>query len=190
MSRRVKSIIASLLATGLLVLLACWGSVVWSVTPLAQPLSQFLAWPVACTTRGCITTKTWQQHEKARSTFNQALNLPQATSAETMTTLIRQHLVSHAVVRSAVTTADARRYREEILNAKDAAAIERATTLTRDEYDQLVVLPFLQQEALRQQQHAETADELFHQLAQDRFVIVFVRGLRWNKEEGKVIATQ
>lgn len=183
---RIRVAFAAILGAGVLALLVAWGSVVWSPDPVNHPLARLLPWPVVCTTRGCITTTQWREHTAARATFNTALALPHAAPAETLTTLVRQHLVSYAVIRSAVTAADARRYREEILNAKDTSVIQNATALTLDEYDQLVVLPFLQQEALRQQRHAESAEELFAQLAQERFVVVFVRGLRWNAQEGKV----
>jgi len=81
---------------------------------------------------------------------------------------------------------DARRYREEVLQAKDPEQIERATGLTIPQYDKLVVLPLLQQEAVRLERSADNYEILFADLAKDRPIVILAWPYRWDGETGSV----
>lgn len=175
----------SVLLVSLLLLGGMWLWVVTARDILQHPLHNF-PWPIACSTRGCITSQAWKQHHVTRITFATITKQSLPTPAESLTTLLRQHLVTYAFVRPPVTGADARRYREEILNAKSTDRIHNATGQSLEEYDRNVVLPFLLQEALRQQRQAESAEELFAQLAQERRIIVFPRNMYWDRANGRV----
>lgn len=163
-----------------------WSAVLISRDPVAHPLAARFPWPVVCSTRGCITTQGWQRFHQAAVQFGQATNNQTPTPTASLTSLVRQHLVAEAFVRSPVTPADSERYRREILNVTDAASIERLTGLTLAEYDELVVLPYLQQEALAAARHVETTDELFRQLAQERWIVALPARLQWDRNTASV----
>lgn len=143
-------------------------------------------WPVACSARGCITTRTWLHHYELESLFAQKAGQGVPAPEETLTTLIRQHIVRKALVPSPVTLADATRYRTEVLHITDVATIADVTGLSLEDYDQQVILPYLQQEALRQQNKVESLDELFVQLARERLVIVLPNNIWWDKTTARV----
>lgn len=166
---------------------AGWMAVLLQLDPLKSRFGALLPWPVACSLRGCVTTTAWEAHSAARVAFNQAVHQPAPTAAEALTTLIRQHLVSHAFVRVPVTAQDAVRYREEVLNARDEATVRETVGLSLADYDKYVILPLLQQEALRQETKVETFDELFTLLARERPMWALSRGLVWDRSTAKVI---
>jgi hypothetical protein len=179
---RVLLIVGALLAA----VLALWLWVISTSDPLRHPLASRAPWPVACSTRGCIYTTDWVRHADARRLFATEAGKEQPTSADTLTTLIRQHLAHHTVLPNTVTIADARRYREDILNLKDSQQTQETTGLDLAAYDQYIVVPFLEQEQARQIRKAETIDDLYKVLAGERWIIVLPFSLGWNKEEGKV----
>ncbi len=164
-----------------------WAWVLAAQNSLAVPVSQWLPWPVACSTRGCVTTWSWQRQYRATEVFATLIQREQPTPEQTLTTLVRQHLAHYSQLTSPVTSAEAVRYREEILNAKDETQIQQATGLSMGEYDELVILPFLEQESARQQRRAENAEDLYKQLAGERWVVALPLHLTWNKDEAKVI---
>lgn len=180
---------AVLSVTGGIAVLIAGGLGAWVLTadnPLENPLGGKIAWPVACSSRGCITTLDWQQNLQARKMFSQVLEESPPTATQALTTTIRHHLVKHALLSSSVTLEDARRYRKEILHLDDEKLVKETSGLTLDEYDKMVLMPLLRQEALRQQYHVESFDDLFKQLARDRRIVVLPLGLTWNREEAKV----
>lgn len=180
-------IIGSLAVAGgvIVLLLGFWAFILTRHQPLDVPTARSLPWPVVCTTRGCITTKQWADHVNAVSVFAQAAEANLAADPRhSLTTLTRQHLAHAAHLRSPVTMTDARRYREEILNFTDEARLQAITGMTLQEYDALVVVPFLEQESLRQQRRAESIDDLYKQLAAERLVVALPWHLQWDAEQG------
>lgn len=175
-----------LLGLPVALVLVLWNWVLVADDALSNPAASFISWPVACSTRGCITTKTWQEHYQARQSFASAAEQEAPKPHEALTTLLRQHLIRHAFLRTPVTTRDAVRYREEILGVKEEEQVVQATGLTLEEYDELVILPLLQQEALKQQNSVESNDELYQMLAKERLLIVLPWGLGWNSEQAAV----
>jgi hypothetical protein len=169
----------------LLLLALAYGSLLLSQDPLGHPLSTFLPWPVACSTRDCITTTQWQRYHAIQTTFAQATGESPRTAPEVLTTLLRQHLVEHAFLQSPVSLLDAQRYRTDVLHLPDDK-IKELTTLTPAEYDALVVVPFLEQEALRTQLKVESTDELYVHLSRSRWIGVFPKGWWWNRERALV----
>lgn len=143
--------------------------------------------PVACTTRGCISLQAWEQANRIQKHFARAAGESAPSRERVLTTLIRQHLVAHALVKSPVTLTDARKYREDVLNMHDAATIEKLTGLTPPQYDQQIILPYLQEEAVRQDRRSETLDELFKQLSRDRWIIILPLHLWWNTDKAEVV---
>lgn len=174
----------------LLILLGLVGSWLAVLASPALPngrLATFLPWPAVCTMRGCVTTQDWEAQKRTAERF--ALSVQeQAPSAEGMlTTALRRHLVTHAFVVNPVTAADARRYREEILHLKDESKLQEAVGLSLEDYDDLVVRPFLQQAALMQEYKVETAEELYTTLARERLVLVLPFHYFWDKNLGRVL---
>src|SRR3989344_5329036 len=119
--------------------LALWGWVLSSDETLNNPVASYVGWPVACSVRGCITTKTWQSHYRTRQAFAKAVEQEAPQPVKALTTLLRQHLVEHAFLRTPVTVREAARYREEILGARDEGQVLLASGLTIEEYDQFVI---------------------------------------------------
>lgn len=145
-------------------------------------------WPVACTTRGCVTTTSWQEFHRLHTLFAEAVEQPAPSEEEALTAILRRDLVEAAQLRTPVTPADARRYREEILRFRDEALLAETLGLTLAEYDEAVILPFLQQEALKAELAVESTEELYQQLAAERWVAVLPFGLKWDKNSGMVVS--
>lgn len=143
--------------------------------------------PVACTVRGCITNKTVSRQVQLDATFMQILKQRAMSRKESFTTVLRRHLVQHANPPTPATLADARRYREEILHLKDEPAVKEVSGLTLEEYDEFVILPFLQQAALQQQYKTETPEELYAALSRNRFILILQPRLKWDKSTSTVI---
>lgn len=186
-TRRVVLGLTVVIMLPVVLILTLWAWVLSSDEALSSPMASYVGWPVACSVRGCITTKTWQDHYRMRQAFAKAAEQEAPQPVEALTTLLRQHLVEHAFSRTPVTTREAARYREEILGARDENQILLATGLTIEEYDQLVILPLLQQEALKQQNSVESSQELYGLLAADRSIVVLPWRLRWDSEQAEVV---
>ncbi len=186
MSHKYWIVLAGIIIIPVMVAAGLWLWVLATPDPLSNPVATSFPWPIACSTRGCITTTVWHTHLAARQAFLTLTKQPAPTSTEALQTLVRHHLSANAQARSPVTLADARRYREEILNVKNDQAVMTATGLTLAAYDEQVVLPFLQQEALRQQRKVESIEELYIQLAQDRIIVILPFGIGWDKTKAVV----
>jgi hypothetical protein len=164
-----------------------WWGIMASDNPLSNKLFAKGYWPVACTTRGCITTSDWQHYQKIATSFASFAQKEPPNEAVTLTTLIRQHLVRHGQVATPVDRADAARYREEILHLNDQAVVEQAVGVKLPEYDEKVIVPLLAQEALRRRLAAESFDELFINLARERPVWVFWTKAKWQADTAQVV---
>lgn len=181
------SLWALLTAIFLIALVAIvWVFVLTRPEPLAVEKLSRWPWPVACSTRGCVTTRGWHVQHMAAVKFAEWSEQATPTSIDTLTTLIRQHLVNEAQVRSPVTLEDAHRYRIDVLQLDDEVTVQTATGLSAVEYDRLVLLPLLQQESLRQQMKVESLDELFVQLASQRVIWVPLIDAWWASDTARV----
>ncbi|MEX1112481.1 MAG: hypothetical protein WEC84_03390 [Candidatus Andersenbacteria bacterium] len=182
--KRVPLIIFSTATAAILIWLGIYASVLASKAPHEHSLAQYPLWPIACSTRGCVTTRGWQQVHAHSTQFAQVHEQQTPDISSTLTTTVRRHLADHAFLSSPVTNADARRYREEILNVASEEQLKTVVDISLPEYDKQVLVPFLQQEALRQQQQAESADDLYAQLSSERFIIMPLLHFRWDKSSG------
>jgi hypothetical protein len=181
-----RIILAGVLAL-LLVFFVGWISVLAAANPFKSPLATHFPWPVACTTRGCITSTSWARQYQLTQQFAAATHMDEPTPRQALTTLIRQHLVTYAFVRSPINLPDAQRYREQILNTKDDQDLQQSLGVSIKDYDRQIVLPYLQQEALRQQRKAESPEELYATLSRERLVIVLPWYFGWDKNRGEVV---
>lgn len=184
---QVVGVFVIILLSPVLLWLLVWVSVLMSKDVYQHQLSEPGLWPIICSTRGCVTTSGWHKHYRSRLVFAKAAAQTAPTPEEALTTLARQYLVNKALVNSPITVGDARRYREEVLQAKDAEQILKTTGLTLDEYDKLVVLPLLKQEVLRKRKNSSSLEELFKTLAKERRVWVLPRGLVWDQATVSVV---
>lgn len=179
--------LAYLLALFFIIFIAAWMWILFDSQPLHNPLARAFPWPVACSSRGCVTSQTWAQKFDLAGQFATQVHITPPTPASALTTVIRQHLARHAFLRSPVSVSDAKRYREDILNLKDAEQLQGVLHLSVDDYDRLIVLPFLQQEALRAQYKIESTDQLYAALARERAIILLPWHFTWDKSKGIVI---
>ncbi len=157
----------------------------WTLTasdPSITAPGKWLPVPLACTSNGCVTSWDLARQTSLEATFADATSAPAQSITDMATTLVRQHLVHHAEVKSPISRADGQRYREEILNLTNETAIATATGLSANDYDEQVVVPFLEQENLRQARSAESANDLFSQLAGEQSVFALHLRWDWNKE--------
>lgn len=182
-----RALIVSLSAAGLLaggfIALGLWTYL--SASPLGVPLSGFFPWPIACSTRGCVTSRTWHAQAERSARVAQATGQDEPREEKVLNTLIRQHLSHYAQLRSPVGIPEAQRYRREMLNIPDEMVAQSAG-LSAYEYDLYFLVPFLEQERLRQARSAESADELYAMLAKERWVFALPRAISWNREEGRL----
>ncbi len=162
-------------------------SIVLKDNPLDHSLARLPLWPVACSTRGCVTTATWAQYHTEHIAFSQSTQQEHPTPVESLTTVVRRHLLDNAFVKNPASMADARRYREEILHITSQDQLQKVGIQSSlIEYDADVILPLLLQEALRQQRQVESTDELYAQLAKERFILLLIPAWRWDKDTGAV----
>lgn len=121
-------------------------------------------------------------YQRAAAHFTGADSGDDLDPTESLTTAVRAHLVEEAFARAPVNLQDAKRYRETVLRLPVDSELLAEMGFTADEYDRVVLLPFLLQEALRQQYRAESIDELYRILEKQRGLWVLPRGLVWNSE--------
>ena len=119
-------------------------------------------------------------------TFARTAHQSAPSTAQGLTTLIRQRLVASLVPANVVSDSAVRAYRENVLHLTSNLMVERATGLSLYDYDQLVLKPLLEQEALRQLRKAESLDELYVQVSQEQRVFVLPVGLFWDTEKAVV----
>lgn len=183
---KLKWIIATAVAVIFLGLIGVTAISVWILPdPNLNPVARLLPFPVVCSTRGCITTRTWHTYSQLANRFAAAAGTSELTRDELLTTLARQHLVSRTQLKSPVAREDAERYRQEILNLSQDD-VSAYSGLSAAEYDEFVVWPLLQQENVRQYRNAETTADLYRLLASERRMFVFPVGLWWDKSDGSV----
>ena len=164
-----------------------WLVAITTGDPTSSSIAQLLPWPVACSSRGCITTTAWGRQTAAVRTFAEAAGIEAASPAETLTTLVRQHLVEQSQLQAPVTLADARRYREEILHLRQEETIGAATGLGQTDYDRYILIPYLAQESLRQERESESFEALFSELAQERAIVMLPLNFGWDASSGRVV---
>lgn len=179
---------AAILALGiLLTILSLWAWILLSGDVFSHPLTSG-AWPLVCSRQmGCITSAAWYNHYQTRSMFARVTESEEPEPVAALTSLIRQSLVKNSLALVPISREDAKRYREQVLGMHKEKAVKETTGLSLKEYDELVILPLLRQEALRQQKGFDSFDDLFVSLARDKSVYVLSRGLVWDKEKAEVV---
>lgn len=190
MKRKLKPYIFTLTALvvgPLICFLVVWLWFLSKPVPFAYTWAERGLWPVACSTRGCVTTRDWARQYTTAEKFAELTGAKAQTPEEALTSSVRQHLLAHAFFKSPVTFSDARRYREQVLNVNKVDFLQEKLGLTGEEYDEFVILPFLEQEALRQEQKVESTDELYRLLAKDRFILLLSWQYRWDRQAGKAV---
>lgn len=187
-NKKLFTALGLIIAALVVIVLALYLWLLASSDPLQNPIAHLLPWPVACTTRGCVTTRSWAEHHDAQTTFAASTQSEVPGREEILTSAIRAHLLRHASLRSPVTEADARRYREEVLKIKSEELVQEAAGISGKEYDRLVLVPFLQQEALRQQHNVESTEELYRTLTAERPVVIPLFDLKWDNQAGSVVS--
>ncbi len=165
-----------------------WVSTLNLQSPTTRASSLF-PWPIACSWRGCITSKEWVLQRSYDVAFAKQTNKSQPTEAETLTTILRRHIISHASLASPVSIKDAVRYRTAILRNTEIDTLKPLGIASFPEYDSMVILPFLQQEALMQQRDIKNAKDLYADISKHRSLFLLLFQYQWNIDKGKVIAT-
>jgi hypothetical protein len=176
------------LALAVVLLMFLGGLIAWTYVSrdmLGVPLARMLPWPVSCSTRGCITTRAWANQVERAENIARATKYEIPTQKQVLNTLIRQHLAHFGQLRSPIGIKEAQRYRRDILNMPDEK-VAQAAGLSPYEYDQYFIVPFLEQESLRQERSAESVDELYRLLAGERYVFVLPAHLKWDRSEGRL----
>ncbi len=144
--------------------------------------------PIACGSNGCIRNAEAISQEMHDRAFARSTNGHEPNMKEILTTVVRRYLLAHASITSIISISDAARYRTEVLHATDISALEKLGFSSFEEYDKLVLIPFLQQQALMKQRRIESPSALYAQLAQEQSIFLFKNGYRWNTATGEVVA--
>lgn len=189
MPRRLRPyvyVLLGLVVAPLLVVVGIWIWFLSMLTPFEYIWAQVGPWPIACSTRGCVTTRDWARQFEVTQKFSALTGSPDQTAEEALTSAIRQHLLRHAFFKSPVTEVQARRYREQVLNVNKAEFLQDSLGVTAEEYDRYVILPFLEQEALRAQNKVESTEELYAGLSQERFILFLPWKYTWDSGKGTV----
>ena len=144
--------------------------------------------PVACGSHGCIRVVDATAQREYDSAFARSTNAKQPSEQEIFTTLLRRYLLTHAATTSSVSLRDAVQYRTDILHTTDPAIVQMLGFSSFEEYDKLVLVPFLQQEVLMKERRIDTPSALYTRLAQEQSIFLFKTGYKWNKATGEVVA--
>lgn len=190
MANHVKQAIYLLCGIILIVLLAfigAWGFLLMSSKPATYAWAKSSPWPVACSNKGCLTTHDWARQITLAEKFAATTGVNKATPAEALTTLVRQDLVANSFLKSPITRADAKRYRQDVLKLTDGDFIQSTVGVSADDYDRYVILPFLQQEALLKTRNIKAVDELYAQVSKERTVVLLTKHFRWDASKGAVV---
>jgi hypothetical protein len=146
------------------------------------------AWPLVCSRPiGCVTSAAWHKNYQARLVFAQVTGNEKPDPITALTSLIRQKLVKNSFLLVPVSREDATRYREQVLGTHEEKVVKDTTGLSLKEYDELIILPLLRQEALRQQKGFDSLNKLFVSLSSDSSIYVFPKGLVWDKDRAEVV---
>lgn len=168
--------------------LTLFAVIVFHPNPLNVWTSKSLPWPAACSTKGCVTTKAWARQNEINQMFTESTNEEPMTTTDALETLLHQHLVEKETSINNVVRADATKYRQEILNLENEEQVQETLGLSLTEYDDLVLVPLLKQEALRQERGLTSPQQLFANLAQHRTIFVLPQSLRWDRATATVVA--
>lgn len=144
--------------------------------------------PIACGSHGCIRQTDVATQQAYDSAFARSTNARDVSEQATLTTLVRRYLLTHTSTTSSVSLDDAARYRTDILHTTDAAAVRQLGFSSLEEYDTVVLVPFLTQEALMKQRAITSPSVLYKQLAQEQRIFLFKKGYVWDKANGEVVA--
>ncbi len=144
--------------------------------------------PIACGSHGCIREADATAQHEYDSAFARSTNGHAPSEQATLTTLVRRYLLTHAATTSSVSLEDAEKYRADILHTTDQEVVKKLGFSSFEEYDKLVLIPFLLQESLMQERHIENPSALYVKLAQEQSILVFKKEYKWNKATGEVVA--
>jgi hypothetical protein len=186
MSQRLRPyllILTLLVAAPVVVTVGVWVWILSLPVPFDYGFVRQGPWPIACSTRGCVTTKDWARQFWVAEKFSLLTATPGQTPQEALTSVMRQHLLHHAFFKAPVTEVQATRYREQVLNVNKKEFLQESLGISAEEYDRYVVLPFLEQEALRTQNKVESIDELYAGLSKERFMLFLPFQYTWDRDE-------
>ncbi len=144
--------------------------------------------PLACGSNGCIRKHDFTQQRTYDIAFARSINAQPPSEVSTLTTMIRRYLLTHAMRSSSISSADAARYRSDVLHIAYIADITNLGYSSAEEYDRLVVIPFLTQEALIKERHTDNPSALYKQLAQEQYIVLFKSRYTWDRKIGEVVA--
>src|SRR3989344_3113982 len=144
--------------------------------------------PIACGSHGCIRKSDIAAQRVYDNAFARSTNSHEPVEQATLTTLVRRYLITHATTTSSVSLTDAELYRADILHATDPEIVQKLGFASFEEYDRLVLVPFLQQEALMKERHIKNPSALYARLAQEQSIFLSMNGYKWNKATGEVVA--
>ncbi|MCE9643524.1 MAG: hypothetical protein K8Q97_04430 [Candidatus Andersenbacteria bacterium] len=179
------------ISTSIIIILIAFISI-WAYTlSFSNPthsISKAFPWPIACSTRGCITSQEWSHQRAYDIAFAAATGKTMPSDAATLTTIIRRHLITHAEIQSPISLQDAVRYRTAILHTTDISTLRPLGITSFADYDSNIILPFLEQEALMKQRNITNTDDLYKDLAHQRTIILLLFHYHWNIDRGEVEA--
>lgn len=186
LARAITILLVVIIGIPLLTLFSGWLWILFSSKPLEVPIATWVPWPIACTTHGCITILDWQRQKDLTVAFATATKTDLPNDNALLTTVIRHHLVQHAVITLPVTLSDAKRYREDILHILTQEQLQKTMPVSLATYDTSVIVPFLEQEAVKQERHIDTSEALYAALASQRKVFLLPLTIAWDTHKGVV----
>lgn len=175
------------IALALIAYIALWLWLLSARDTLSHPLAEIPIFPVACSTRGCVTSANWNTRHRLSTNFATATGQDAPSVDQSLTNTVRTHLIQHAFLKSPVTLVDARRYREEVLYIKNNDQLEQAVGVGTTTYDAAILMPFLQQEALKLQHKVESTEELYTLLSGERTIVLLPFHFQWDKQTGQAL---
>lgn len=145
------------------------------------------ALPIFCTTRGCVSTAQRDRERTYQQEFANAANTSSPSEEAILTSLVRRHLILHTQ-NSTNDRQQAVRYRTDILHLTDISAIQQVGFSSFEEYDDLVTIPFLLQQAYMSEHSLQTPEEAYIDLSEHFRVVPLIFGYTWDTSKGEVKA--
>jgi hypothetical protein len=175
------------LISSIIILITCTFLYTLSFSDPNHTLSKFY-WPIACSTRGCVTSHEWVMQRSYDIAFAKKTGKTFPSDASTLTTILRRHLITHAQLQSPISTQDAVRYRTAILHTTDLSLLEPLGITSFAQYDTEIILPFLEQEALMKQKNISNTETLYKDLAGQRKIFLLLFHYHFNTNRGEAEA--
>ncbi|MEK7499612.1 MAG: hypothetical protein AAB649_03330 [Patescibacteria group bacterium] len=145
------------------------------------------AFPIFCTTRGCVTNIDRNTEKKHQDAFATITNSALPTEIVVLTTLVRRHLLAN-MQNTNNFSQEAIKYRTDVLLFTDEVMVKKMGYDSFVEYDEEVTVPFLLQQSYMNEHSLKDPQEAYISLSKNYRVISLLFRYTWDRSTAEVVA--